>query len=135
VIPVDDFSLVSISDLRFAGNWQHQYRLITQWGRLVNAKPDIRIPDNLIKGCELPVWLTHSLTNSRHYFAFDSDSRVINGLVVVLLVHVNGKTTDEMKAADLELMLRSLGLEKHLTPSRNNGINAIIKRCIELIGD
>jgi cysteine desulfuration protein SufE len=81
------------------------------------------------------VWLTHSLTNSRHYFAFDSDSRVINGLVVVLLVHVNGKTTDEMKAADLELMLRSLGLEKHLTPSRNNGINAIIKRCIELIGD
>jgi cysteine desulfuration protein SufE len=133
VMPADDFSSASIADLLLAGNWQHQYRLITQWGKLIQPKPAIRTAEYLIKGCELPVWLLHEYICEHHYFCFDSDSRVINGLAVLLLVQLNGKTTDELKAIDVELNLRNLGLEKHLTPSRNNGVNAIIKRCLELI--
>jgi cysteine desulfuration protein SufE len=133
VFSVDDFSSISIADLVEAGDWQRQYRVITQWGRMVSPKPEIRVPDNLIKGCELPVWLAHQLIDGKHYFSVDSDSRVINGLAVLLLVQLTGKTTHELEGIVLEEKLLSSGLEKHLTPSRNNGFRSIVKRCNELI--
>lgn len=130
---IDDFSSISIADLVATGDWQRQYRTITQWGRLVSTKPEIRIPENLIKGCELPVWMAHHIMEGRHYFAVDSDSRVINGLAVLLLAQVQGKSLVEVREFDPEKKLISLGLEKHLTPSRNNGFRSIIQRCNELI--
>lgn len=130
---VDDFSAVSINELKSARDWQHQYRLITQWGRLVTVKPEIRIANNLVKGCELPVWLTYRVIDQRYYFAVDCDSRVINGLAVLLLVQLNGKARDELNIEDLESSLRSLGLEKHLTPSRTNGFKSMIKRICQLL--
>ncbi len=129
----DDLAQVDLPQLAAAANWQAQYRLITHWGKLVAPKPQIRVADNVIKGCELPVWLAHKLTEGRHQFAFDSDSRVINGLAVLLLVQVNGKTPGELVGLDLAEGLRQLGLEKHLTPSRNNGFNAIIARVQQLL--
>lgn len=135
MINPDDLGDVTLSELTAATNWQQQYRLIIQWGKKVQPKPDIRIPGNLIKGCELPVWLVHEQADEQHYFAFDSDSSVMNGLAVLLLVQLNGKTSVQIAAGDLAQSLRSLGLEKHLTPSRNNGFNRIIERALVLAGD
>lgn len=124
----DNFAAINLPDLMAASNWQQQYKLIIQWGRLILPKPDIRHADNLIRGCELPVWLVHEREGERHYFAFDSDSSVMNGLAAMLLVQVNGKTLDELAAVDLSNSLRELGFEKHLTPSRNSGLAQIVKR-------
>jgi cysteine desulfuration protein SufE len=102
----DDLSSVSLQELIATNNWQSQYRLITQWGKLIQHKPELRNADNLVKGCEVSAWLAHKEEEGGlHHFAFDSDSRVINGLAVL-----------------------SVGLEKYLTPSRNNGLRAIIAR-------
>ena len=131
----DDLTQVSLPQLAAAANWQAQYRLITQWGKLVAAKPQIRLAANVIKGCELPVWLAHQLEAGRHQFAFDSDSRVINGLAVLLLAQVNGKSAADVAGLDLEAELRQLGLDKHLTPSRNNGFKAIIARIHQLLAE
>ena len=128
MISCDDLGGVTLSELLAATNWQQQYRLIIQWGKLIRPKPALRVPANVIKGCEMPVWLVHELRGEQHYFAFDSDSSVMNGLAVLLLVQVNGKTCAELAKLDLPLALRELGLEKHLTPSRNNGLGAIIAR-------
>lgn len=130
---MDDFSAVSITEFKAMGDWQQQYRLITQWGKLVTPKPDMRTPENLVKGCELPVWLAHQLIDGRHYFAVDCDSRVINGLAVLVLVQVNGRTTESLTDIGLESCLQRLGLGKHLTPSRNNGLKAIIGRIHQLV--
>lgn len=130
---MDDFSSVSITDVRAAGDWQQQYRLIIQWGRLVSPKPEIRVAENLVKGCELPVWLVHQQRGQHHYFAVDCDSRVINGLAVLLLAQVNGLTTESLADINLESCLQGLGLGKHLTPSRNNGLKAIIARIHQLL--
>lgn len=124
----DDLADVSLHELIAATNWQQQYRLIIQWGKLLRPKPELRQPANLIKGCEMPVWLVHQLQDEQVYFAFDSDSSVMNGLAVLLLVQVNGKTRRELTGLDMLASLRELGLEKHLTPSRNNGLAAIIRR-------
>ena len=124
----DDLSAVNLPELMAATNWQQQYKLIIQWGKLIQRKADIRVPDNLIKGCELPVWLIHETRGYQHFFAFDSDSSVMNGLAALLLVQANGQTSAQLYALDLTAALHALGLERHLTPSRNNGLKAIIAR-------
>lgn len=133
MISRDDLGDISLPELMAATNWQQQYKLIIQWGKLIRPKPDMRIPANLIKGCELPVWLAHEQEGERHYFAFDSDSRVMNGLVVLLLVQANGKTSAQILERSLVQSLRDLGLDKHLTPSRNNGFSRIIERALALV--
>ena len=130
----DDLSSVSLPELIAANNWQAQYRLITQWGKLIQHKPELRNPENIIRGCEVSAWLAHRESHGVHQFSFDSDSRVINGLAVLLLAQAQGKTTSEVSELDFAQLLSSLGLEKHLTPSRNNGLKAIISRvnrCID----
>ena len=128
MIPRDDLSQINLDELKAVTNWQQQYKLIIQWGKLIQPKADIRLPANLIKGCEIPVWLAHEQQGEQHYLGFDSDSSVMNGLAALLLVQVNGKTRTELAGLDLQHALRVLGLEKHLTPSRNNGLKAIIAR-------
>lgn len=135
MIQRDDLSSISLDQLRAAQGWQQQYKLIIQWGKLLKVKPEIRHSEHLIRGCEMPVWLVHELDGEQYYFAFDSDSSVMNGLAVLLLVQVNGKTSAELATLDLQLALRELGLEKHLTPSRNNGLGAIIARIQSLLDE
>lgn len=134
MITRDDLGYVALPELMAAANWQQQYRLIIQWGKLIKPKPELRQPAHLIKGCELPVWLVHEQQGQQHYFAFDSDSSVMNGLAVLLLVQVNGKTSSELASVDLLKLLRELGFEKHLTPSRNSGLAEIVKRIQNLLG-
>lgn len=129
----DDLSSVSLTELIASNNWQSQYRLITQWGKLIQPKPDMRTVDNLLKGCEVSAWFAHSEVKDVHNFAFDSDSRVINGLAVLLLVQVNGKTREEIRAIEFTQLLKDIGLEKHLTPSRNNGLSAIVLKVKEFV--
>lgn len=129
----DDLSSVSIAELIATNNWQSQYRLITQWGKLIQPKPDLRIADYLIRGCETPAWLAHKVENNRHHFLFDSDSKIINGLAALVLAQLENKTTAEIQAIDIAGILHSVGLEKHLTPSRNNGLQSILIRAKELI--
>lgn len=129
----DDLSSVSLAELIASNNWQTQYRLITQWGKLIQPKQEMRTADNLLKGCEVSAWLAHAEEKGAHNFAFDSDSRVINGLAVLLLVQVNGKTIEDIRAIDFTQLLKDIGLEKHLTPSRNNGLRAIIARVNQIV--
>lgn len=130
----DDLSSISIAELKAAQNWQSQYRLITQWGTLIQRKESIRLEENLLRGCETSAWLAHEVCGEIHRFAFDSDSRVINGLAALLLSQANAKTTQEISALDFPKLLADVGLEKHLTPSRNNGLKAIIARLETLVG-
>lgn len=133
MISRDDLGAVKLPELMAASNWQQQYKLIIQWGKLLSPKPDMRLPANLIKGCELPVWLVHEQEGEQHYFAFDSDSSVMNGLAALLLVQLNGKTAAQIAGVNLVESLRDLGLDKHLTPSRNNGLSAIIARVFQCV--
>jgi cysteine desulfuration protein SufE len=124
---------VSLDELKAAQNWQAQYRLITQWARLIQPKASIRNDNNLLRGCEVSAWLMGENCNGRNRFAFDSDSRVINGLVAALLSQVDNKVASELDIDSFKNLIADVGLEKHLTPSRNNGLSAVISRVQELV--
>lgn len=130
----DDLHTVSLEQLMHMQSWQAKYRLITQWGLLIQPKPALRIEQNLVRGCETSAWMNHQRNaEGRYRFAFDSDSRVIKGLAALLLSMINNKTAAELSTLDFEHVLRDAGLETHMTPSRNNGFRSIVLRINELI--
>jgi len=133
MLNLDDLSQVSLAELMAAQNWQAQYRLITQWGKLIHPKPELRLAKYQLKGCETPVWLAHTNEAGLHFFAFDSDSRIMNGLAALLLSQLQQKTNMQIHAVNFTQLLTDAGLEKHLTPSRNNGLQVIIARAKSLV--
>lgn len=132
MFPRDDFSHISLTQLAAAQGWQAQYKLIIDWGKTLPAKPAIRTAEYVIQGCELPVWLAHEVRDGQHYFALDADSNVIKGLAALVLVQAQARA-QQAPPLDIAQSLVALGLDKHLTPSRNNGLRAIVTQVERLL--
>jgi sulfur transfer protein SufE len=124
----DDFSSIDIHALDANRQWQSQYRLLMTWGDVIQTKPKLRTEHNKIRGCAASTWL--ALHNGQFYF--DSDSRIIKGLAALLLAQINKGEIRIENLTEWEDLLQNLGLRKHLSPSRNNGLQALVRRMLEL---
>ena len=114
-------------------SWDAQYRLIIQLGKTVEILPDeLKIETNQVKGCESLAWLIISKQEDVFYFQMDSDTRVVKGLMKILLIIFQGKTAQQIKEIDCDDLLQQLGLLNHLSPSRANGLFAIVNRIKEV---
>ena len=82
---------------------------------------------NLIDGCQSNVWLTAKLEDGKILFTGDSDALLVQGIVVLLLNVLSGHTPEEILKADLYFIDR-IGLREHLSPTRSNGIAAMLKQ-------
>jgi len=123
---VEDWSDLDELDLLAVTSWQQRYKLLLQWGARLTPKPAIRQEVYVVRGCEANVWLKHTRIDDKHYFAIDSDANTIKGLAALMLVWLNGKTTSEVRKADVYTRYQQLGLQKHLTISRANGFRALL---------
>ena len=108
--------------------WENQYRLIIQLGKQLPALPaEWQTEDNRLKGCESQAWLkSEKGEDGCWHFACDSDARIVRGLIVIVLAALNHKTVEAILACDVDGYFTELGLEKHLSPSRGNGLRAIV---------
>lgn len=108
--------------------WQNKYRQLILLGKkLPELAAEHKTAANQIHGCESQAWLTFSTDNhDRLWFALDSDARIVKGLMAVLLAAVNGKTRAEIAAFDLDDYFSKLGFMQQLSPSRGNGLKAVI---------
>ena len=108
--------------------WENQYRLIIQLGKLLPALPaEWQTEEHRLKGCESQAWLKGEKSeDGRWHFACDSDARIVRGLIVIVLAALNHQTPDAIQAFDMDAYFSELGLEKHLSPSRGNGLRAIV---------
>ena len=114
-------------------SWEQRARLLMQWGqRLPELDEHDKIEANRVHGCESQVWLVGECKDGHWQFAASSDARLIRGLVALLLARVNGLTTQELKQVDLPDWFDQLGLSRQLSPSRSNGLNAVLQRMREL---
>lgn len=84
-------------------------------------------------GCESLVWLVAEQADGAWRFKAGSDARLLRGLLALLLVRVQGLTSDELLALDLRGWFSQLGLERQLSPSRSNGLHAVLQRMAELV--
>jgi cysteine desulfuration protein SufE len=109
--------------------WEQRARLLMQWGeRLPVLADDEKTEANLVDGCESKVWLLGSVIDGHWRFRAASDARLIRGLVALLLARVNGLSAPELQQVDLNDWFQQLGLSRQLSPSRSNGLNAVLQK-------
>ncbi|MGE8068089.1 SufE family protein [Pseudomonas sp. NPDC089569] len=115
--------------------WEQRARLLMQWGERLSALSDVdKVEANRVHGCESQVWLVGELQDGHWQFRAHSDARLIRGLVALLLARVNGLSAAELRQVDLPGWFEQLGLGRQLSPSRSNGLNAVLQRMNELAG-
>ncbi|WP_261844739.1 SufS family cysteine desulfurase [Aliamphritea ceti] len=121
---------VILAKLEPLHSWNDRYREIMQLGKqLPHMTSKSKTSEHLVKGCESQAWLEFQLDkDGRYWFSADADARVIRGLIALLLAALNGKTAAEIQTFDIPDYLQRLQLMKHLSPSRGNGLLAIIER-------
>ena len=113
--------------------WEQRARLLMQWGqRLPELNEADKNETSRVHGCESQVWLVGTLQDGRWQFAASSDARLIRGLVALLLARVNGLSSEQLQQVDLPAWFNQLGLSRQLSPSRSNGLNAVLQRMREL---
>lgn len=110
-------------------DWMDRYGYIIDLG---NSLPPIdenkKTPSNLIEGCQSRVWLDAELTDDgRINYTADSDAIIVKGIISLLITVLNGHTPDEILQADLHF-IDDIGLGEHLSPTRSNGLVAMVKQ-------
>lgn len=122
-------AVAALEAFQAVGSWEQRARLLMQWGEQLPALPDAdKVDANLVQGCESLVWLVGHLQDGHWQFAASSEARLIRGLVALLLARVNGLSAVELQAVDLPGWFEQLGLSRQLSPSRSNGLNAVLQR-------
>ncbi|MGE8149347.1 SufE family protein [Pseudomonas frederiksbergensis] len=130
-MPAD--AVTALEAFQQAGSWEQRARLLMQWGERLPALSDVdKVEANRVHGCESQVWLVGALQDGHWQFAASSDARLIRGLVALLLARVNGLSAVELQQVDLPGWFNQLGLSRQLSPSRSNGLNAVLQRMNEL---
>jgi len=113
----------------FFDGWEDKYRFVIDLGRsLPKLSAAHRTDANLVRGCQSQVWLTTKRHAGRMRFAIDSDAQIVRGLIAIVLTVYQDRTPDEIHAFDIEGLFAELDLIKHLTPTRGNGLRAMVAR-------
>lgn len=113
--------------------WEQRARLLMQWGdRLEPLADNEKTEANRVHGCESLVWLVAEQVEGLWRFKASSDARLLRGLLALLLVRVQGLASEELAGLDLREWFTQLGLERQLSPSRSNGLHAVLQRMAEL---
>ncbi len=117
-----------INEFSVYEDWMDKYSYLIELGNeLKDLDPKEKIDQNLIKGCQSRVWLVAEIENGVINFRGESDAVIVKGLVALLLRVVSGRTAKELLENELHF-IDDLGLKQHLSPTRSNGLLAMIKQ-------
>ena len=86
-----------------------------------------KIESNLIDGCQSRVWLQADYVDGKINFTAESDALIVKGIVALLIRVLSGHTPQEILDADL-YFIEKIGLKEHLSPTRSNGLLAMVKQ-------
>lgn len=110
-------------------DWEERYAFIIDLGKQLPAFPEeARVEENYVHGCQSQVWLIHHFDESsgRLYLLIDSDAMIVRGLAAIILVALNGKTPRDLLATDIDELFEQLDLFRHISPTRGNGLRAMV---------
>ena len=117
---IEEFSLLD--------DWMDRYSILIERGNsLPSMEETYKTPQNLIEGCQSRVWLHADYENNIITFKGDSDAILVKGIVSLLISIVSGHTPDEILENEL-YFIDKIGLKEHLSPTRSNGLLAMIKQ-------
>jgi cysteine desulfuration protein SufE len=116
-----------IEEFRLFDSWIDRYQYIIDLGRNLPDFPEAwRTEDNRIRGCQSQVWLKTGRRDGRLDFQAVSDSAIVSGLIAILMRVYSGRDAREI-VATTPAFIAAIGLDEHLSPTRSNGLNAMIE--------
>lgn len=109
-------------------DWMDRYQLLIDLGNEQEPLPEqCKTESNLIEGCQSRVWLVCDEQDGVLTFRAESDALIVKGIVTLLIQVLSGHTADEILSADL-YFIHAIGLDEHLSPTRSNGLLAMLKQ-------
>lgn len=118
-----------IDTLNFFDSWEDRYRYMIDLGKSLPAIDEqLKTPDRLVPGCQSQVWIEPGFHDGRFHFLVDSDAHIVRGLLALVMAAYNNKKPEEILAFDIESYFASLDLVKHLSPTRGNGLKAMVEK-------
>lgn len=110
-------------------NWEEKYLYIIELGaKLPESSESLYQPENVISGCQSQVWITMTpQADGTIAFAGDSDAAIVKGLIAVVFSLYQGLKAAEILDLDVRYWFEQLALTQHLTPSRSQGLEAMIR--------
>ncbi|MFN4299958.1 MAG: SufE family protein [Thermaurantimonas sp.] len=118
-----------VQEFEMFDNWEQKYEYIIELGKeLPLIDPKYKVDENLIKGCQSRVWLHAYLDdNGRIRYTADSDAIIVKGIVALLIRVFDNQLPQDIVDADIHF-IEKIGLKQHLSPTRANGLLAMIKQ-------
>lgn len=109
-------------------DWMDKYQLLIDLGNEQEPLDEkYKTEQNLIDGCQSRVWLQADLVDGKVIFQAESDALIVKGIITLLIKVVSGHTPDEILDSDL-YFIEKIGLKEHLSPTRSNGLLAMVKQ-------
>ncbi|MFB9146445.1 SufE family protein [Halomonas alkalicola] len=121
-----------IEEFEMFDNWMDRYQYIIDMGKALPDFPEAWKSDELkIQGCQSNVWMRHERRGDAIHFDAISDAAIVSGLIAVLMRIYSDRPAAEIRDTSPHF-LADLGLDKHLSPTRSNGLHAMLKRIYEV---
>ena len=125
---INDIQDEIIEEFSSFDDWMDRYQLLIDLGNEQTPLDDqYKTESNLIDGCQSRVWLQADYSDGRIQFTAESDALIVKGIVALLIRVFNNRTPQEILDADLYFIDR-IGLRDHLSPTRSNGLLAMVKQ-------
>jgi cysteine desulfuration protein SufE len=122
-----------VDDLAFFDDWEQRYQYIIDLGKSIPGLADEqKTADKLVRGCQSSVWLDTRMVDGKIQFDVDSDAVIVQGLLALVMAVYNNKTPAQILAFDIDDYFSQLDLERHITPTRGNGLRAIVNKIRQL---
>jgi len=123
---LDEAQRAIVEEFSYFGDWSERYQYLIDLGRKLPPFPDAgRMDTYKVDGCQSQVWIVPHGDRAQLRFDAISDSAIVSGLIALLLRVYSGRSADEIVATGPDF-IRALGLQSHLSPTRSNGLQAML---------
>lgn len=124
-----------IEEFSFLDDWMDRYQYIIDLGRNVPDMPtSLKTDENKVTGCQSQVWLHAEKQGDRLHFEATSDSTIVTGLIATLMRVYNDRTPQEILTTKPDYVAK-IGLDQHLSPTRRNGLSAMLERIFHIAAE
>ena len=128
---INDIQDEIIEEFTSFDDWMDRYSLLIEYGNGLDSFPESdRTDENLIRGCQSKVWFTAEMRDGRVVYRGDSDAILVKGIVALLIRVLSDRTPKEIVNTKL-YFIDEINLREHLSPTRSNGLNAMLRKMIE----
>ena len=128
---INDIQDEIIEEFSSFDDWMDRYSLLIDYGNGLEPFPEAdKCDKNLIDGCQSKVWFTAEMQDGKVVYKGDSDAILVKGIVALLIRVLSEQTPEDIINTKL-YFIDEIQLREHLSPTRSNGLNAMLRRMIE----